>query len=62
MIVELGSSNIATESVNIEVTKLKKKLFKGIFYRGKQVERLERLEFETRMRQYNEIKAKTKQI
>ena len=59
MTVELGSSNITTESVNNEVKKLKKNIQK-YFYRGKEVEGLEFVE--TRMRQYNEIKTKTKQI
>ena len=53
MIIELGSSNIITESVNNEVIKL----IQRYVYRGKEVDRT----VETRMRQYNEIKTKTTQ-
>ena len=59
MTVELGSSNVTTKSVNNEMTKLKK-IIQRYFYRCKEVEGLEFVE--TRIRQYNEIKTKTKQI
>ena len=48
MIVEFGSSNIVTESVNYEVTNL----VSSLFYRNKEVEQIN----ETRTRQYNELK------
>ena len=51
MIVELGSSNIITESVNNKVTKF----IHRYVYRGKEVKEI----VETRMRQYNENKTKT---
>ena len=52
-IVELGSLNIITESVKIEVTKFIQKCI----YCTMEVEKI----VETRMRQYNEIKMITKQ-
>ena len=59
MIIELGSSNIVTDSVNNEVIKF---MFTCYVYvvrlRGKEAEGI----IEIRMRQYNENKIKTTQV